>query len=869
MRLVAPRDRTAQLAAGLALLTIALLAGQIIWIGSPELERLRRGWLELGEAWTTALDPDGFHPVRIDIAMGRKQRAQIDRHVERSLALGAIPHSEDDWVKATVSVGPDAFDAKARLKGDLLDHVDDGISLRVSLRGKGRALGMRTFNLQNPKTRRYLWEWAYMRHAEREDILTPRHEFVSASLPGASQRPYLLLEHFSKELLERQRRREGVIIKFSEADYFAGGIQKRAALGEDAVLRTGWQDAPIEIIGEGRIAEDAELSLQRDLALERFEAFRSGELAAHEVFDVDRTARWLAITLLWGAHHGLHSNNTRVYYDPLRGRFEPIAFDGLAGPLVEAEYADFEERLSSYIESHFLTDPLLSQRFVEEALRLSEASSVQALLDELTPDLAKRAAFLMQDPAFQQMSDRWAHFGWLHKNARWLRERVSEPADAKVWARSDARGRTILEIRPRSGFALQWLAVELADGRVISIGPDSEPLPFYLIPGQRPGQKPPSAAFSLPNEIRAPKAIIMRVAGQSDRKTARFEIAASTPREASEFAVAAVSLELREGRIERENALTTPVLPRGFEIEVKDGLRWVVAPSGEHSLHSDLWIPRGYAFAARPGARLLMDEGVAIVVEGPVSLIGSVEQPIEFAPLADRWEGLVVIGSSRRSELDHVRFRGVSPSAGARGTRRAGWIQTGGVTFIDSALRAHDTHFEDFDTEDALNVVRGSVWMSEVRFANTTSDAFDGDFVDGSIVGIDLEDIGGDGIDLSGSAIALSDVNARGVRDKAVSVGERSHVTVEGLTAINGAFALVAKDDSDVTAAHIKTDDVWIALAAYTKKPEFGPARIEVEDLSVQGQSFSFLVQTGSRATLDGRRLPTRSFDSEDLYARR
>jgi hypothetical protein len=94
-------------------------------------------------------------------------------------------------------------------------------------------------------------------------------------------------------------------------------------------------------------------------------------------------------------------------------------------------------------------------------------------------------------------------------------------------------------------------------------------------------------------------------------------------------------------------------------------------------------------------------------------------------------------------------------------------------------------------------------------------------------------------------------------------------VTVVDLTAVDGAFALVAKDDSDVIAAHIKTDDVWIALAAYTKKPEFGPARIQVDDLSVEGQSFSFLVQTGSRATLDGRRLPTRSFDSEDLYARR
>jgi len=869
VRLVGPRDRTARLIAGLALLAIALMVGQLHWLGSPELERLRRGWLELGDAWTAAVDPDGFHPARIDVAMEDEQRARIERHVERSLALGAIPHGDDDWVEATVGVGPDVFDAKARLKGDLLDHIDDGISLRISLRGTDRALGLRTFNLQHPKTRRYLWEWAYMRHAESEDLLAPRHEFVSASLPGAHHRPYLLLEHFSKELLERQRRREGVIVKFSEADYFAGGMLKRAALGEGVALRTGWRNAPIEIFGEGRIADDPELSLQRDLARERFEAFRRGELAVHEVFDVERTARWLALTLFWGAHHGLHPNNTRVYYDPTLGRFEPVAFDGGAGPLVEAEYADFADGLAFYIEKYFLSNPLLSQRFVSEVLRLTEPRSVELLLDELTPELATRAAFLMEHPAFQRMSARWTHFGWLHRNASWLRERVDEPADAEVWSRSDARGRAILEIRPRSGFALQWLAVELADGRVLPIGTDTAPLPFYLIPGQRPGQEPPRAAFSLPAELRAPRAIIVRVAGRSSRETARFEIAAIAVLRDTEPGPAALALALREGQLEREHAPASPPLPRGFTTVERDGLRWVVAPPGEHRLHADLWLPRGYALAADPGARLLMDDGVAIVIEGPVSLIGSVEQPIEFAPLANRWEGLVVIGGNRASELEHVHFRGVSPSAGARGPRRAGWVQTGGVTFIDSALRAHDTTFEDFDTEDALNVVRGSVSLNEVRFTHTASDAFDGDFVDGNIVGIELEDIGGDGVDVSGSAIALSDVRALGVRDKAVSVGERSHVTVERLTAVDGAFALVAKDDSEVTATDIKTEDIWIALAAYTKKPEFGPARIEVDGLTVEGRSFPFLVQTGSRATLDGRRLPTRSFDSKDLYARR
>jgi hypothetical protein len=38
---------------------------------------------------------------------------------------------------------------------------------------------------------------------------------------------------------------------------------------------------------EGRVAKDPELSLQRTLALERFKAFRFGELGMHEVFDVE------------------------------------------------------------------------------------------------------------------------------------------------------------------------------------------------------------------------------------------------------------------------------------------------------------------------------------------------------------------------------------------------------------------------------------------------------------------------------------------------------------------------------------------------------------------------------------------------------
>ena len=58
-----------------------------------------------------------------------------------------------------------------------------------------------------------------------------------------------------------------------------------------------------------------------------------------------------------------------------------------------------------------------------------------------------------------------------------------------------------------------------------------------------------------------------------------------------------------------------------------------------------------------------------------------------------------------------------------------------------------------------------------------------------------------------------------------------------------------------------------MALTAYTKKLEFGPARLDATGLELDGRSFSHLAQAGSLITLDERRLPTRSFDVADLYA--
>ncbi|MGI9590133.1 MAG: hypothetical protein ACR2P8_02100, partial [Myxococcota bacterium] len=365
--------------------------------------------------------------------------------------------------------------------------------------------------------------------------------------------------------------------------------------------------------------------------------------------------------------------------------------------------------------------------------------------------------------------------------------------------------------------------------------------------------------------IAPPRAVVVRVAGDPEAVPAR--IAVVSRREAAP--AEPLGLTVSTGRLVRADPSPPPTLPDGFRVTERDGQHWVTASPGDHALREDLRVPPGFGLALLPGTHLRMGAGVVIVVEGPVEIVGTATRPVEISAQDEAWEGLVVLGADRRSRIEHARLRGVAPRPGSVGPRRDGWMQTGGVVFVDAPVSIAHVHFEDFATEDALNVLRADVDLRDVVFRRMVSDAFDGDFVRGEIEGAKLEDIGGDGIDLSGSEVVIRDVRARAVRDKAVSVGERSRVSVAGLDSEDGAFALVAKDGSVVDVRDVRTRDIWVALAAFTKKNEFGPAVLTASDLVVSGRSFPSLVQTGSRLTLDGRHVATRSFDSGDLYAPR
>jgi hypothetical protein len=285
-----------------------------------------------------------------------------------------------------------------------------------------------------------------------------------------------------------------------------------------------------------------------------------------------------------------------------------------------------------------------------------------------------------------------------------------------------------------------------------------------------------------------------------------------------------------------------------------------VAP-GVHQVDGWLVLPDGFGLTLSAGTTLRFDTGRGLFARGPLSFRGSADAPVVLEPQAESFGGVFVLESEEASTWTHVRVRGTS------GMKLPGWEVTGAVTFRRNTVTLEHCVFEDNSAEDALNIVRSTFSMREVEIRDARSDAFDGDFVTGSIEGGHIHRIGGDGIDVSGAKIEVRGTRLSDIRDKAISVGEGSELSARDVTIERVGTAVAVKDSSEARIESSALRQIsHVALMSYTKKPEFGGGNLSVRDVSIEGAARRAVVQTGSRLEIDGEALTTEDVDIESLY---
>ncbi|MBT4888027.1 MAG: hypothetical protein HON65_00540 [Rhodospirillales bacterium] len=784
-----------------------------------------------------------------------------------ALARGHLLPEDRIETKAKIRAGGETIKAKIRLKGDGSAHRahKNKWSFRLKLKKDGYFQGLKNFSIQHPRAREYQAEPVALKYFEHRGILRPRYFFTDVTLNGDDLGIMAVEESFSKELLESQGRREGVIIKIDEDLIWQTNIPGGHYEGTPFF---DFRNTVISSYGNKYIKKSSKLQSDLKAAVGLLRGFSQGKLTASQVFDTELMGRFLAACEIWGIYHPTSYRNIRFYFNPISYRLEPVIYD-IALP-VRAAMDELTHRETLFKE--LIKDPILFNVYLSEVRRLAI---------EMKDGMTRRQLEPYEDTLLAQLKSEY----YLIDNMRW---EDYLPRMDFLLSRSDDDFALKNEpaVRIDQGGIYPILAhayiIEDAAGQYLEL---SNAVPEQITLSTIEWQNPEtgiSQAFTAKKGSVVP-AIIPGTPLASAPQTTRvyFDTPLSTiplnlvvsahmageskfyETTAKSFFPPLLEHPVPTTTIEEQLALH-PFLSLGTDnhtVTVKQGVWHVDAP---------VLIPAGFQLIIAPGAQLNFAENTNLISHSAVTANGTTNQPIILQGAAGeggipQWQGLAVMNVDEPSQLNYVTIKDTT------GVKQSSWALTGGTTFYQTTVDIQNSHFERNTAEDALNLIESQFSFSHSTITDTESDAIDSDFSNGEITNSQFMNIGykggGDAVDISGSTVRVTSSSFYEVQDKALSIGEKSTLDAHDIIIIDSGTGLASKDGSISTVSDITvTNPVFAVMLAYMKKPQYGPAKITVTNLNSINIEDMIHAQTGSVIKIDGNQVEMKDIDVDVLY---
>lgn len=786
---------------------------------------------------------NSFKTILLEIS--EKGYKKISAKREEALGKKVLVTQDEDLVKAIIKDENKTSKSEIRLKGDWTDHLDHDTkwSFRVIMDGEESLDGMRKFSLQHPKVRNYAWEWLFNKVMKSNDLVGLRYDFVNLELQivkeGATQNTLKLgvmarEEAFDKILIENNDRREGLIIGFDESLIWEDR-EKQYELNlpveahSKKLLSIG--NAPIRVFNEGKVLADENLLKQFNIAKDLLEGVRTGKLLVSDVFDLDKLTTFVALTNLFGGQHGLISHNLRIYYNPISNKLEPISFDSNSGTrLTEIVTYPFTEQ-----------DSIYHQKMIEKLELMSSSEFVNNMLEEHFNEL--ESVMLNLNSEFNTKLD----LSILEHNSNFIKKSIQPGRTIVAGLTNHDENSLSVEIHNVSDHALQIDNLRHEDGQLLSNTTNISPL--------KPNEKrtvtfPLKEAFvnafvskkNKKGEFRYPKDV--------DKLVIQHHIVGMSFGRQEHIIPFSKSTDLDDTISQYKDSFIAKTTDHEFA-QINQASKEVIIGAGLHVLQTDLIIPKHYKLVFKPGSSLDIQNGASIISYGAFFSEGTAKNPNKIFSSDGSGKGIFVSGASEKSLVNHTTFSNLSnPSSTI-------WSVSGAVNFHESEVEIKNSTFEKNRCEDGLNIIRTTFALTNTTFSDTQSDAFDGDFVKGSINKCIFVNAGNDGIDVSGSEVFLNNVRIENSSDKAISAGENSRITGKGVDIIGGEIGVVSKDLSKVTLSNVNINSTRLAFSSFQKKSEFGKANIEVSSISLANIERNHLIENGCTLVIDDRMVET------------
>lgn len=809
----------------------------------------------------------GQYPVELDeIRIDIKFKHWLTVNTDRDRSLQKLVLRNASWVPSKIRFQNRTLKANVRLKGHLGEHryLPNRWSLRIKLKGNEAIKGFTQFSLLRPAARQFPSDQLYQFWHQSIGGLSPKFKFVRVFVNGDDWGIMLMEEHVTKTMVELNHRKEAPVFKLvskaEEGGYFQSANEALATLPE-----VFYSPSEPSLYSARKYRDDDRILRLFSYALAQFRQLNRQGIKAQDILDTEAFTKSLILVSAWGSGHTLNHTNSRFYLNPYTLLVEPINTD-------QTRYLSVsKDTLQRVYSGGLWQQGVYSQDFDAMFNRILE--DIKSSLPGLTArhqELCKN--FPLDCPAF--------HPEILKENLIWV-EQVAKPE----WI---AQGNKLRKHPP----LIQQVDLSIpGPSNSNDAGADEDvDYPEHIIAEHSDdGMLRIYNMLSRPVTVTGIRLVCTRKSNNDCQGksllNAPFSLMASTKQDHLFFETWDTAVgdlgktynieidTMRNGQTIRSKVNYTlrtdvgnPLLlnrdafsdTRKPDWLTLDGKTAYVVP-GTWAVEAPLVLPIGTNLHVPPGTTLQFADDAYMIVRGAIVARGQKDAQIEFSPQNKKWKGLYVLNAQDTSDLSHVNIRGT-------GFLVDGVLNlTGGVTFYKSDVSISHSTFTNSDAEDALNIVHSGYKVSDTVFRGTRSDALDTDFSNGEILRTAFYNVGGDGVDLSGSKLSASGLSFDHVWDKAISVGEKSHLKARDIAVNDAGSAVVSKDGSEtyVDDLSVKASRGYPAMA-YVKKPIYGTAVLNIINSNLQSKDVQN--QSGNTLILEGQSIADGDIDVDALY---
>ena len=778
--------------------------------------------------------PGVLGKIELFIKFKNLQKVYSDR--EAAIKLGVNRNPQE--VPCKISDGIKVLHCQIKLKGDLKDHW--GYKSRISLKVKvkdGYINGLKRFSIQKPRSRQFPYDQTFHELVSKMGSLSSdKQGFYSVSVNGESWGTMNVEPDIDQEFIEESDSKRLGVFRISNQNSWSYNAKFNGLNGyyiSDPTIT-------LSIKGSDKILTESPAHLEVYSYIKRMLRSKESDLFNRKIMIEN-----LVLTMVWGSSHTLDNSNAFYTWNVYLKQLEPILTD--QGPW--AYLRTMEDFLSKFSELPFEHRVLFSASPLTAKELENALSKVENILKSNPPIMIVNELIKSYFPEDRKFSKEP-----LTNNVRLIRNNISQ----------------VIKHVNRSNLSSSPFPFSIREGSTNAGEQLSSLEVFHTVDGFSDGRIRINNLTNLELKV-------------TNIKTAEFEYAHSQdiiipPSAEENIAFFDIELSIAEKDLKKV-VVRTEIGGQASEASVD---RVLTATSNAEifdrnigcvMIHDKCFLPSSFQYrktalfdrpvVIKAGSSIQLEKGANLLFLSGLEAVGKYQERITIN--GDKTGGIYVLNPlGNPSKMSYTTFEDLGA------VQSPMYRLSGSVNGYGGKFQLDEVVFQSGEAEDQLNLVHAEVEIGRATFKAAKSDAFDCDFCSGDIRFLFFDDIGGDGLDISGSRLNIDQIKAENISDKALSVGEKSTIMVGDLSINEVSTGVAAKDGSSANIEHMKSGIVrYDALMTYIKKPFYsGVTKLIVNKFTSKTANVGNLCarEDGTNLRVAGQECQITDISVDDLY---